>query len=654
MITMFAFIVSLGIVVDDAIVCGENIYEYRERGMGPIESAIAGARDIAMPITFSILTNIVAFLPLYVIPGFMGKIWGVVPLVVCTVFIISLVEAAYILPSHLAHTKSGGNTAVGRWVHDRQQAFSRAFRRGVDRFYKPSLDLALRYRGLTVAIGFAGLALVYAFVASGRIGIILMPRVESDQAVVTAILPVGSPMEEARRIQSLLLEAGDAIVESHGGEALSRGAYGSIEENEVRVDFFLLGPEERPISTTEFTRQWRERVGNIAGVESLRFQSDRGGPGSGAALTVELSHRDIPTLERASAALAERLADFAAIKEIDDGFASGKAQLDFRVTPTGSSLGFASDTLGTQLRNAFQGGRALRQQRGRNEITVRVRLPEPERTGLYDLERLVVQAPRGGEVPLAEVAVAEAGRAFTSIQRRDGRRTMLVTGDVDPIGESARVRAAVEETVLPQLRKDFPGLSAGFEGRQAEFAESFDALIKGLLMALLVIYVLLAIPFRSYIQPMIVMAAIPFGIVGAVLGHLLMGYNLSIISIMGVVALCGVVINDSLVLVEYTNKLVREDGLSPKEAIREAAVRRFRPIVLTTMTTFGGLAPMIFETSRQARFMIPMAISLGFGILFATVIVLVLIPAFYLLLDDLHRAWRWMAPVDRAPAHPAE
>jgi multidrug efflux pump subunit AcrB len=369
----------------------------------------------------------------------------------------------------------------------------------------------------------------------------------------------------------------------------------------------------------------------------LRFESDRGGPGSGQALTVELSHRDIDTLDRASETLAARLAEFSVVKDIDDGYTPGKRQYDFTIDPAGESLGLTAMQVATQVRNAFQGNEAFRQQRGRNEVTIRVRRPEEERASMYDVENLIIQTPLGDDVPLLDVASVSPGRAYTSIERRDGRRTVTVSADVDPVGETSRVQAAMEAEVLPDLARDYAGLSYTFEGKQADFAESFNALMKGLAIALLTIYILLAIPFKSYVQPAIVMLAIPFGVVGALIGHVIMGYNLSIMSIMGVVALGGVVVNDSLVLIEYTNRLRLEEGLSAFESVCRAAVRRFRPILLTTLTTFGGLAPMIFETSRQARFLIPMALSLGFGILFATVITLLIVPALYLMIDDLQR-----------------
>lgn len=650
MVSMFAFIIALGIVVDDAIIAGENIYEYRQRGMNHIEAAIQGARDVAVPISFSILTNIVAFLPLYFVPGMVGKLFVIFPLVVGTVFLLSWVEALFILPSHVAHTREGGRTRAGRWLHVRQQAFSHQVRHFIRDRYGPALALALRNRYLTVAVGLALFITVIGYVASGRMGFVLMPVTESDRAVVTAKLPYGSPMARTEQVRDRLLAAADALIEEHGGEQLSEGILADITDNTVAITLYLTKPGVRPLTTGEVTRQWRERVGTIPGVESLRFESDRGGPAGGAALTVELSHRDVNKLDQASATLAAALEQFPNAKDVDDGFSPGKQQLDFKLLPEGRSLGLTARDVARQVRNAFFGAEALRQQRGRNEVKVYVRLPETQRSSEYDIEQLLIRTPSGIEVPLREVAQVSRSRAYTSIDRRDGRRSVNVTADVVPRQAATQILASIKADVLPQLVRDYPGLSYGFEGQQADMRDSLSSLLSGFLIAMLVIYILLAIPFRSYVQPAIVMAAIPFGVVGAVLGHILMGYSLSIISMMGLVALSGVVVNDSLVLMDYANRL-RAEGQSTFDAIHNAGIRRFRPILLTTLTTFGGLAPMIFETSRQARFMIPMAISLGYGILFATLITLFLVPSLYLILEDVRTRLVGMLPATEGTNH---
>jgi multidrug efflux pump subunit AcrB len=647
MISMFAFIVALGIVVDDAIIAGENIYEKRQKGMSFVRAAVEGAREVAMPIGFSILTNIVAFSPLLFVPGAMGKIWQVIPLVVITVFIISWVESLLILPAHLAHGKRAARRGVGGFLHGLQQGFSRLVSRLIERFYRPFLGGCLYARYLTLSVAITTLALIVGWALSGRMGLILMPKVESDQAVVTARLPYGSPFSRAQEVQARLVKAAQEVAAGNGDGKLLLGVRTRINENDVQVSAYLTRPGVRPISTAEMTRLWRDRVGEIAGLQSLRYESDRGGPGRGPSITVELSHRDIDVLDRASAVLAEALEGFDSVKDVDDGYAPGKPQLDFTLKPEGRSLGLTTAEVARQVRNAFYGAEAQRMQRGRNEVKVLVQLASGQRTSEYDIEHLLVRTPAGRDVPLRQVARVERGRAYTSIDRRDGRRTVSVTANVEPISETNRVLGALNGEVLPALERDYPGLAYGFEGRQADMREALEALARGFIMALVLIYVLLAIPFRSYFQPLIVMLAIPFGIVGAVIGHELMDYNLSIISLMGIVALSGVVVNDSLVLINLTNRL-RATGMAPRDAVVNAAVRRFRPILLTTLTTFGGLAPMIFETSRQARFMIPMAISLGYGIVFATAVTLVIVPTFYIILNDVQR----VLAAGVAPVHP--
>lgn len=637
MVSMFAFIIALGIVVDDAIIVGENIYEYRQRGLSHLEAALRGTRDVAVPVAFSILTNVVAFLPLLFIPGRMGQIWLVVPMVVITVFLVSWMESVLILPSHLAHTSDKPASRITARLHDGQQAFARLLQHFIRRVYAPFVDLALRWRFLTVAAFAVLLMLVIAYVASGRIGRILMPRVEADKSVATVRIPFGSPIEKARAVRDRLIATAREVAAEFPEGQLLVGVESKITENVIEIEALLNRPEIRPLSTIEMTRRWRERTGQIAGVESLQYAVDRGGPGSGAALTIELSHRDIDVLDRASNSLAAQLADFPNVKDINNGYTPGKPQLDFRLTEYGRSLGLTSAAVARQVRAAFYGSEALRQQRGRNELTVLVRLPESQRVHENDIERMLIRTPAGRDVPLLEVASVERGRAYTTITRREGRRTVSVTADVDPIGQTTRVQEELNRSILPRLAADFPGLSLGYEGRQADMKESTDALMYGLLMVLLAIYFLLAVPFRSYTQPAIVMISIPFGLVGAILGHMAMGYDLSVMSMMGMIALSGVVVNDSLVLIEYANRQRTEAGMSAHDAICAATVRRFRPILLTTLTTFGGLAPMIFETSRQARFLIPMALSLGYGILFGTLIALVLVPCLYLLNEDIAR-----------------
>ena len=635
-ISMFAFIIALGIVVDDAIIVGENIYEYRQQGFNRIDAAIEGAKDVATPIAFSILTNIVAFFPRALVPGVMGKIWRVIPVVVIIVFLISWLESLLILPSHLAHSRKNGSNRLTRFLGGLQQTFGRKVLYFIHNVYGPLLKNILQFRYVTVSLLITVLIVTVSYVKSGRIRMILSPRVESDRAVATATLPYGSPAAEMVRVRDRLIDGLEKLAKNNGKEQLLESVYALIDGNVVEINGYLTPPSTRPLSTGAVTKLWRQATGPIIGLQSLRFESDRGGPGSGASISVELSHRDITILDQASAALAASLESYSSVKDIDDGYTPGKVQFNFKVNEWGESLGLTTIEVGRQLRNAYQGAVALRQQRGNNEVTVRVRLPKKQRTREFNIESLLITTPAGTFVPLQEIATVDKGRAYTSISRRDGRRTVTVSANVAPIGDSPIIFDALNKTMLPELAATFPGLGYGYQGRQADRKESVSGLVSGFLFALGCIYFLLAIPFRSYLQPIVVMIAIPFGMIGAVFGHMIMDYHLSLMSMMGMVALSGVVVNDSLVLVDYANKQQRK-GTVPSLAIQEAGVRRFRPVLLTTLTTFGGLAPMIFETSRQARFMIPMALSLGFGIVFATVVTLALVPCLYLIIEDVRR-----------------
>lgn len=647
MISVFAFIIALGIVVDDAIVVGENVYHYHQQGMSFGRAAVLGAREVAMPVNFSVLTNMVAFVPMLFIPGTMGKIFLAIPLVVISVFAISLLESLFILPAHLGHGRERSRRGLARWLHERQQRISHGFLKWVRVRYGTFLNHCLHHRYLAVAAGLAVLLVALGYVASGRMGFSMFPRVESDFAMATAVLPYGSPIERSKEVQDLLLAGAREVAAKGGGDRLMEGLFaeigGSYGSNSgghvVEVRFYLTPPDVRPLTTSEVVKRWREAVGGIPGVKTLVFQSNVGGPGSGAALSVDLSHSSIDTLELASRALAEELRHFPKATDIDDGFQPGKVQLDFKVRPEGRGLGLRSTDIARQVRSAYYGAEAIRQQRGRNEIRVMVRLPDAERRRQYSVENLMLRTPAGGEIALREAAEVSRGRAYTVINRRNGRRIVTVSADVDPPSEAPQIKEALQKEFLPPLMARFPGLRYSFEGRQADIEESMASLRVGLLMAVLGVYVLLAIPFRSYLQPAIIMVSIPFGIVGAILGHLLMGYSLSVISVFGIVALSGVVVNDALVLIDFANRW-RQDGHTAREAIWQAGVQRFRPIMLTTLTTFGGLAPMIFETSRQAQFVIPMAISLGFGILASTVISLILVPSLYIIAEDVRGAGR--------------
>ncbi|PIE71381.1 MAG: cobalt-zinc-cadmium resistance protein [Deltaproteobacteria bacterium] len=648
MVTLFAFIVTLGIVVDDAIVVGENIYFYREQGMRFIDAAAAGARSIAMPVTFSILTNVVAFMPLFFVSGFIGKFFQLIPVVVITVFLISLIESLFILPAHLGHQRPISPGSFMDRVTRPQRLFSRLFMKTVNAVYGPVLNWVIAWRYTVFFACTAVLMLTVGYIKSGIMGFTLSPTVEADYADATITLPYGAPDSRLQAVTGKLIRSAQELVNANGGTALSRGIYASYDENTSRIQVFLTPPEQRPMSTRDFVAAWRNHVGEISGVESLDFMADRGGPGSGKSLTIELSHRNIEKLNAAAQDLAHRLEIYPRLSDIDDGSADGKPQIDFKMRPAGQRLGLTAAGVARQLRDAYYGRKALTLIRGGNEVTVRLRLPESERSAEATLDRFMLRTPGGGEVELNQATTATLGRAYTRIQRRDGRRILQVTAHVNPPSQTPLIIQDIKAAILPDFLETYPGLTASFEGKQATIRESVSSLVQGLILALIVIYAVLAIPFRSYFQPLIIMIAIPFGIVGAVGGHLIMGYGLSVISLFGIVALSGVVVNDSLVFIETANRR-RNEGLLPAAAIHAAGLNRFRPILLTTLTTFGGLAPMIFETSFQARFLIPMALSLGFGILFATVITLLLVPALYLILEDAGTAIRFIFKAAPAP-----
>ena len=568
-------------------------------------------------------------------------------MIVCTTFVISLVEALYILPAHLAHQK---DLKKPHAIHRLQQRFSRKFQHFVREVYGPFLDRVLNFRYIAFSIGLVILIITIGYVRSGRMGFELFPSVESDIGLCTFSLRYGAPVERTKEVHDRVIAAGNQVikeVQKETGRPLTKGVIstigigrGAAGGHTASIEYELLDPDDRPISTQEFVNRWRKAVGRISGLKMIRFRDDAGGPGGrDSALTVDLSHRSMDVLEQASKEVAARLEDYPMVRDIDDGFTPGKPQIDFSITPEGRSLGLTSRDIARQLRNSYYGAEAIRQQRGRNEIKVKVRLPEAERDTEHSLETMIVRTPAGTEVPLREVVDIKRDRAYTSITRRDGRRVVTVTADVNPSEQAPQMLAVLTGEILPDVIRKYPGLSYSFEGRQADRRESVGGLKTGLLSALLLIYVLLAIPFKSYWQPMIIMVSIPFGIVGAVIGHLLLGYSLSLMSLFGVVALSGVVVNDSLVFIDFANQKRRE-GVNMHDAVLAAGMQRFRPIILTTFTTFFGLMPMILETSRQARFLIPMAISLGFGILFATGITLLLIPSLTMILEDVKGLWR--------------
>ena len=635
MVSMFAFLVVLGIVVDDAIVVGENVYEYRQQGMNFMEAAIAGTRDMAGPITFSILTNIVAFIPLLFMPGTTGKFWWPLPAVVITVLSVSLLEALYILPAHLGHAPRKKASRIGEMVHRWQQSFAEKFNTFVNTRYRTFLDLCIRNRYITVTSAVALLIVVGGYGYSDHMGMIMMPELSADEIEAGIRLPVGTTIDQAAKIAYEVTESTHRMFEEHDLFRVAEGIKTNVRRGGsfIDVEIVMKPPDEHDMTTAEIITLWRDNIGDIDGVAQITFEAESGPGGWQQDISVALSHENIDVLEKASQAFLQRVEQFKETRDASDNYNKGKTQFDFVMRPEGRHLGLTALDVGRQVRDAFYGALAMRQLRGTNEIEMRVKLPREERKDIRHLENFIIRTPSGMEVPLMDVVRIEQGEAFTSINRRDGRRVVEVGMDVEPKRAMTRVLEVIKREELPQLRAEFPGLTWTFQGTQAEMRESTQALWAGFALAMVAIYMLLAIAFGSYIQPLIVMTAIPFGIVGAVIGHILLGYDLSLISLMGVIALSGVVVNDSLIMIDYANR--KRTEYSAFEAIHQAGLRRFRPIILTTLTTFGGLTPIILETSRQAYYLIPMAISLGFGIIFATSIILLLVPCLYMILEDI-------------------
>ncbi|MEM9729776.1 MAG: efflux RND transporter permease subunit [Myxococcota bacterium] len=661
MISLFAFIITLGMVVDDAIVVGESIHKHRTDGEGPLEAAIKGAREVSQPVVFAILTSCVAFSPMLMVPGVMGKFFRVVPIVVIAVLIISLVESLWILPAHLSHPMPWWLRVVLSpylWFMDlvARAEMPGRLQRFIQNAYVPLLRRALEWRYFTVTLGVATLLFTMGYTA-GRIPFTFLPKVEGDMITAHLKMPVGTPAASTEAIADAIAGHARSLIETANErnevDTVSRGIYeevGAASQLEpgpegmlgkegshlATVMVYLNDAAERDFTTQKYVSDWRDAIGEIPGAESLTFTYEVGvEPGS--PVDIQLIHDDVPTLEAAAERLAQEIGSYSGLRDIDSGVTKGKEQLDFRLTDEAVAQGLTEFELARQVRGAFFGSEAVRQQRGRDEIRAYVRLPLDERRSLYNVEQLIIRTPSGGEMPLSMAADLERGRAYTVINRTDGRRTISVTADIS--GEDANANEIVGQILdreVPQLMADFPGLAFSLGGEQEQQADTMRALGLGFMLALIVMFSMLAVVFRSYSQPLLIMSAIPFGFVGAVWGHVLMGFNLSVMSMMGLVALSGVVVNDSLILIVAINRY-REDGMSLWDAVVAGGARRFRPILLTSLTTFFGLLPMIFERSVQARFLVPMAVSLGFGVLAATFIMLLIVPSSYIILEDARR-----------------
>ncbi|MBW8000951.1 MAG: efflux RND transporter permease subunit [Planctomycetes bacterium] len=664
MISLFAFIMALGIVVDDAIVVGENIFEYRQRGMDGTAAAIKGVKEMVMPVILAVLTTMFAFMPLAYTTGVMGKILRVMPVVVISVLAVSLLEALLILPAHLSLKPASKKNRfvkftekINHWTEARLKNF-------VNGKFANFVELSVKWRYVTISLGIAVFLFTIGFVAGGYLKFTFFDAVEADNMIAVLTMPQGTPVEQTREIADKIEQAAfdvrdefDLIrkdkpsivkhiattVGAHPGAA--RGGPGTANmgggsaSHLAEVNVELLAGEERDISSMKIKNRWREIVGEIEGVSSLLYFSQIFS--AGEAISIELSHENFDTLLEAVESLKQILKQYQGVSDIEDNFEAGKAELKLALKDSGRILGLTLADLARQVRQGFYGQEVQRIQRGRDDIRVMVRYPENEREKLADIENMRIRLPDGTEIPFKTIAEVQHGRGYAAIQRVDRRRVVNVSADVDEnIANSGEINKDLQTKVIPQLMQDYQGLQYRFAGQARERAESLGSLRGNFLIAMMAIYGLLAVQFKSYTQPLIVMSAIPFGIVGAVWGHVIMGLvfmtkiNLSILSLFGIVALSGVVVNDSLIMIDLINR-ERKAGIKLEQVIRDSVTRRFRPIMLTTLTTFFGLAPMLLERSLQARFLIPMAISLAFGVVFATVITLFLVPSLYMILEDM-------------------
>lgn len=656
MISAFAFILVLGIVVDDAIVVGENVYSRIQRGEHPREASWKGTHEVGVVVIFGVLTTMTAFTPMLGLSGVSGKIWPNIPLVVIPVLGFSLLQSKFVLPAHLALLKPHSKKPPTHPLFRLQRRIATGLERFVETIYQPFLGFSLRFRYVVWVAFVASLVISASVVATGWIPFQFFPKVEGEILSAKLEMPLGAPFAETERVVKRLEKAafelgattkdnfGNSVVVNQLATAGMQPFQGGFSPEvptgthlgEITLE--LTAAKNRSVSSDQLKSKWQEMAGDIPGVVSLSFKAETAAGGN--AIDINLTGRDNEQLVAAARWATERLRnDYKGVVDVSNSDRRGREELIVRdLTARGKALGFDLNMVMSQVRDAFYGNEVQRLQRGRDEVKVMVRYPEDERQSLANLENMKLRTPSGAEVPLLEVVVPEYGRGPATVTRVDRFRTISIKADVDLAGgyNANEIVSKYTEEVLDKVAEKFPGVRYSFQGEQSDQRDSIREMTIGFYGALLLMYVLMAMPLRSYLQPIIVMSVIPFGIVGAIIGHLVMGLNLSIMSMCGIVALAGVVVNDSLVLVDYVNRH-RNDGRGILEAAREAGARRFRPILLTSLTTFAGLMPMLLEDDMQAKFLIPMAVSLGFGILFATAITLILVPSLYVILEDVRR-----------------
>jgi multidrug efflux pump subunit AcrB len=636
--SLFAFLLVLGIVVDDAIVTGENVYTHLRHAENGLDAAINGTKEVAVPVTFGVLTTIAAFLPLAFIEGHRGQLFAQIPIVVIPILIFSLIESKFVLPAHLKHIKLRSERRSEGRLERFQVRFADGFEHAVLKYYQPFLRVVLEFKWTTLVTFIGILFLMVLLVKTGYTRFTYFPRVQSELARASLTMPAGTVFEVTDSYVKKITDAAFVLKKKYrdgdeGDLILNvQSTTGTKGSNTGRVMFEIVSPEDRQsqITSSELVREWRKMIGVLPGVESLTFRAEIG-HGSDP-IDIQFSGNDFSTLSEIADKVKEYLHQYPDVFDIEDTFSDGKEELQLELKPEAHALGFTRVDVLNQIRHGFFGYQVQRIQRGRDDIRVMVRLPESERKSVFNLADQRITNSSGQSVPLGQIVDLHPGNSPTSIIRIDRYRTVKVTADVNK--DKANMTLIREDLngYLHDLMAQYPGVNYKAGGEAEEQKESFRSVGIGLLIVLFVIYALLAIPFKSYAQPFIVMSVIPFGAIGALGGHWIMGMDLTMLSMLGMMALVGIVVNDSLVLVDYINKHKQNMGI--KEAILKAGVARFRPVMLTSLTTFMGLMPLLFEQSTQAQFLIPMAVSLGFGVLFATFITMLLVPVNYMLLEN--------------------
>ena len=665
LISMFGLIVVLGMLVDDAIIVAEHTYSKIEQGDEPELAAIKGAEEVTLPVTAAIATTIVAFAPLLFIKGTIGDFMGVLPVIVMLALSISLLEALTILPSHLAETFARArrrgqrrqHAATGRparWRRYFRQAQVTLIERGLRQPYEWLLRLALSYRYVAVAVAVAALVVSLGLIGGGIVDVVFIQKMDAETVVASVELPVGSPLEQTdavmHRIEDLTGELPEMSTRFTlvGGQVDMRGGANTSNAHLGQMIMELTPGEQRSRSSSDIVNGLRAQTADIPGIRSLTFREVHGGPG-GAAIQIEISGEDLDAVVASTARIKEALRGYAGVSDIEDNFDAGQREVQIELLDSGRALGLTTESLARQVRGAFYGLEARKIQRDREDVKIMVRYPLAYRRHVYDLEQMRVATPAGAAVPITEVARISEGQGYATIRRKNQKRTVTVKADVDDTVTNAHRVVASLDPLFAKLSADHPGVQFAMGGQSEERAKSFDSLGRDGAAAIILIYVILAALFKSYVQPLIVMAAIPFGVIGAIAGHWMMGYPMTILSGIGLVALTGIVVNDSLILVDFINRR-REQGADLVDAVVTAGKTRLRAIILTSVTTVLGLAPLMAETSFQAKFLIPMAVSIAFGLIFATVLTLLVVPCLYMILQDVRsawaRLWRWAWPSD--------